>query len=373
MLPLPLLLHPRLLLLLLLFLRLPQFIASQSTNPVPSPILGCSGSKSYTIQFSYNWSPDTDPGFPSQDNGVTPGFTPLICAAHNTNYSMWQFGETISPAVRGLLINLTNDDLTKQLTYQKNSVYQKISKSENSPPTEAISLVLSVNGTGSFTLLSCIAKIVPSPDWFVGFTSFQTCLGNNTFASEYKTTALFPYDGGIDDADTYTKSSPKPMAENEPVSQLLIEGAEGYGTLRISPLSKLASSPFSPTQKPTPSAVDTSIKPTVCIASHTLRHLHPHQLLYGNHQLASVLCDPHFNCATPGHIVYYQTHHMMMKSYCNRFTTCHPRVMYVNSPRYSRALRIPSNSSHLHFSAFAARHASIFEEFVLSVAIKLGL
>lgn len=110
----------------------------------------------------------------------------------------------------------------------------------------------------------------------------------------------------------------------------------------------------------------------VCIAVHSLRHLERHELVYENDRMASVMCDASGSCATPGHIVLYRGQTMMMASYCAA-VKCDKRVMKVNSPRYTRALRIPSKSEGLEFTAFAARYETPTEEKVLAAAVRVGL
>lgn len=114
-------------------------------------------------------------------------------------------------------------------------------------------------------------------------------------------------------------------------------------------------------------------EPNTCIAITSLRHLQPHQLAYRNHISARVLCDQHGSCATPGHMVRFRGRPMMMKSYCQLVGNCERSITMVNSPRYTRALQIPSHSPHLTFTAFAARYATAAEEHVLRTAVHVGL
>ncbi|PXF40267.1 hypothetical protein BWQ96_10029 [Gracilariopsis chorda] len=111
----------------------------------------------------------------------------------------------------------------------------------------------------------------------------------------------------------------------------------------------------------------------ICIAVKSLRHLQPHQLVYRKHMTARVLCDTHGSCATAGHMVRFRGRAMMMKSYCELVGNCERSITLVNSPRYTRALQIPSDSPDLTFTAFAARYATTAEEHVLRTAVHIGL
>lgn len=114
--------------------------------------------------------------------------------------------------------------------------------------------------------------------------------------------------------------------------------------------------------------------PVVCIAATELAHLPPHKLLFPDHLHASVLCDKYGSCATPGHIVHYNGSPMMMRTYCGLLNNeCERKITPVNSPRWSRKLRIHSKSPGLQYTAFAARYETNTEERLLQAAVRLGL
>lgn len=109
-----------------------------------------------------------------------------------------------------------------------------------------------------------------------------------------------------------------------------------------------------------------------CIAVHSLKHLPITSLKYLNHRMATVLCDENHSCATPGHMIMFRGDAMMMKSYCH-IVGCKKITMAVNSPRYERRLRVPSNTVHLSFLAFAARYGTRTEERMFQTAVRVGL
>lgn len=117
---------------------------------------------------------------------------------------------------------------------------------------------------------------------------------------------------------------------------------------------------------PSPSAND------VCIGVHLLSQFSNKQLVFDKHLLAHVLCDSRRNCATAGHMVMYNGQAMMMRTYCD-MVSCKREVMEVNSPRYSRGLRVQSASRKLEFTAFAARYETRTEEKLLGAAVRVGL
>lgn len=119
---------------------------------------------------------------------------------------------------------------------------------------------------------------------------------------------------------------------------------------------------------------DSRRPPLICVDADALKHLHPSQLVYPEHRLASVLCDQHGNCATPGHMVVYQGTPMMMRLYCDNVPSgCSRRVKHVNSPRFQKGMRIPSKSSSLQFTSLAARWETHLEHYFLSMALRIVL
>lgn len=110
----------------------------------------------------------------------------------------------------------------------------------------------------------------------------------------------------------------------------------------------------------------------VCIDASALEHLDEKELVFKTHPTARVLCDASGSCATKGHMVTWNGKAMMMRTYCT-IVGCEQRTMKVNSPRYTRGLRVTSKTDGLHFTAFAARYESRAEEGVLNAAVRMGL
>lgn len=111
---------------------------------------------------------------------------------------------------------------------------------------------------------------------------------------------------------------------------------------------------------------------TVCIDASLLTHLDASQLIFGAHRRASVLCDGHGSCATPGHMVQYAKSVMSMSTYCETRAVCSKRVAWVNSPKFQRRLRIQSHTRGLSFTPLAARYETVLEERGLQLLVALG-
>lgn len=60
--------------------------------------------------------------------------------------------------------------------------------------------------------------IYPSPDWFVGVSGLELCLGNGSWVEE-KVLNLYPYDSGTDSGPTYI-SSDQPTIPKEAIRRI---------------------------------------------------------------------------------------------------------------------------------------------------------
>lgn len=110
----------------------------------------------------------------------------------------------------------------------------------------------------------------------------------------------------------------------------------------------------------------------VCVSVEHLKGMDRRLLVFKQDRWSKVVCDKWESCGTHGHMVFYQGEGMMMRSYC-KIVGCVERVMRVNSPRYSRALRVDSKSDGLMFSSFAARWTTRVEEHLLRHMMRIGL
>lgn len=110
-----------------------------------------------------------------------------------------------------------------------------------------------------------------------------------------------------------------------------------------------------------------------CVSAESLQHLSMSDLVFAEHVEADVLCDISGSCATHGHVVVYEGRPMMMSTYCEVHTQCISKRMLVNSPRLKRGLRIPSKTTGLEFTVYAAKYRTKAEEVVLGGLVRIGL
>lgn len=127
---------------------------------------------------------------------------------------------------------------------------------------------------------------------------------------------------------------------------------------------------LSPSPIPTASPSSSGQADASCVA---VKHLSGWQVVYDRHRWANVLCDMDGSCATPGHVVVWEGIPMLMSTYCNENAQCSRKQMYVNNPKWEKAVRVDSSTSGLHFTAYAATWETALEETLLRHIVKIGL
>lgn len=353
----------------ILFLLLLATVA----NPVNA---ACDGEHLYDLVFDFNWSIDTDVGFPIDDPVEEPGFSKIVCASHSSNYSMWRPGEVLSPAMADFV---STEDQTRNLRIEiESAVANRTAKDYNITVEGAKSrgeLTVSLSLNSSHSLISCASRINPSPAWFIGISAFDMCNGSSFRVA--KDLVIIGWWGGLDEAEDYVETREIEDA-NKPfkVRRRIDFAPFGYGTLFISQRDPTATAPGDPQNQEAARTNVPQIVPAaepICVDAKALQHLPSSALVFRTHRYAHVLCDQFSSCATPGHIVIYEGQPMMMNTYCQFEAGCEPRVMLVNSPKYSRALRVDTATRNLKFTTFAARFATQAEERFLSLAVRMGL
>ncbi|CAH2047444.1 unnamed protein product, partial [Iphiclides podalirius] len=115
--------------------------------------------------------------------------------SHNRQYVLFRLGRRVSPSVRQFAELGRSDSLTSGPgTFD---VFGAPGIAQGSGRTEAQFFV-----DGNHSRVSVMAKMVPSPDWFIGVDSFDLCVDGNWLDSI--TIEVDPLDAGTDNGFTFT-------------------------------------------------------------------------------------------------------------------------------------------------------------------------
>ncbi|KAK6621587.1 hypothetical protein RUM44_001394 [Polyplax serrata] len=158
----------------------------------------------YTLIFETHWAKDK---FPKQypENRPPAHWSKLIGMSHDENYELFRIGGTASEKFK-----LFAETGKTYLFGKENNthVFDEFSTSSIKNGTGKTQVTFFVDG--NHTMVSMAAKIIPSPDWFVGVDSLALCTEGSWLDSI--TIEGGPIDAGTDSGYTFTA----PNWETEP-------------------------------------------------------------------------------------------------------------------------------------------------------------
>jgi len=169
--------------------------------PVVEPCRACDEAK-YEVIFEGLWSRHTHPkDFPS--NEWQTQFSQMIGASHSIDYDLWKYGELASPALQMLAESGQTKKLEvdmKRSSRNIRSVIKARGLQQRSNVVGRTFAVFRVDATKH--LLSIVSKMIPSPDWIVGVSMENLCLGNGSWVDS-RVIDLYPWDAGSNSGMSY--------------------------------------------------------------------------------------------------------------------------------------------------------------------------
>jgi len=167
----------------------------------------------YAVTFDATWSASSHPtNFP--DN---PHFSGLIGATHNSGVTFWQQGVLASAGIKNMAEqgskNPFNSEIQTAIAFADAEHLLSGGEINPSPGTQSLTFDISAD----FPLVTLVAKIAPSPDWFVGVSSMSLC-ENGQWANA-RTVELLPWDAGTDSGTSF-ESRNSPTDPPKPISSI---------------------------------------------------------------------------------------------------------------------------------------------------------
>jgi len=166
---------------------------------------GCSGTANYVMSFYGLWKRDRHPNT-SLPNGAH--FSPLVGCSHGSGYVMWHPCAKASAGVE--LVAETGEtgtlesEIAAQITAKK--AWKLILPGGPQLDPEAIKTGIDVEVTASFSKVSIITMLAPSPDWFIGIDSRDMC-DNGKWRESMNVTMLAPYDAGTENGTAFSTNN----------------------------------------------------------------------------------------------------------------------------------------------------------------------
>ena len=165
----------------------------------------------YSVTFTRLWTDKTHP-FEYPEAGVVTGphFSGLIGATHGDGYVIFKQGTLPTPGLEKLSEEGKHSPLDQEIkdaiAAGKAGVLFETGPIRDAANSETVTFTVS----SQFPMVSAVAMIAPSPDWFAGVADVNLMEGGQWVSS--KSVDLSAYDSGGDDGTTY-KASDK---DNDP-------------------------------------------------------------------------------------------------------------------------------------------------------------
>jgi hypothetical protein len=171
----------------------------------------------YSVTFTRLWTEKTHP-FEYPEAGVLTGphFSGLIGATHNGAYEIYKLGTKPTRGLERLSEEGKHSPLDEEIKAAigagKAGELFETGPIRDAAKTESFEVTV----TKRFPMVSAVAMIAPSPDWFAGASDISLMEGGKWVAG--KSVDLYAYDSGGDDGTTY-KADDKDTNPKKPTMQ----------------------------------------------------------------------------------------------------------------------------------------------------------
>lgn len=159
-------------------------------------------SAQYSVTFTRLWTDKTHPfEYPEAGLVTGPHFSGLIGATHGNDYAIFKEGTPPTPGLEKLSEEGKHSPLDQEIrdaiVAGKAGALFETGPIRDAAKNEMVTITVS----SQFPMVSAVAMIAPSPDWFAGVANVNLMEGDQWVSS--KTVDLAAYDSGGDDGTTY--------------------------------------------------------------------------------------------------------------------------------------------------------------------------
>ncbi|KAL3266974.1 hypothetical protein HHI36_011123 [Cryptolaemus montrouzieri] len=199
---------------------------SENENVQP-PILdeccACEEAK-YELVFEGLWTRNTHPkDYPS--NIWYTKFGDIVGASHANDESFWQYESYASENLRALGENGDTSGVETELKEKMGKTVRTIIKANGLRYPNITGKTFTFFRVDSkHHLVSFVTKIIPSPDWILGVSSFELCLKDCSWV-EQRILNLYPWDIGTNDGISYNSMN-EPATESKKIDRIKTDNPE---------------------------------------------------------------------------------------------------------------------------------------------------
>ena len=163
------------------------------------------GEVAYEVTFTGTWTAKSHPQeYPEGGVLSSPHFSGLIGASHNDGYALFAEGSPPTPGLERLSEMGKHSPLDSEVmaAVEQGKATHLFESGALQNPSGSTKTMVYVNP--EHKMVSAVAMIAPSPDWFAGAKNI-TLMKNGKWITE-KTVELLAWDSGGDDGESYTAS-----------------------------------------------------------------------------------------------------------------------------------------------------------------------
>jgi len=182
-------------------------------NPVETDTAEPAPTAEYILTFTSTWSNTTHPvDFPANAH-----FSGLVGANHNLDVVFWEEGQPASKGIKDMAERGLKDPLIEEVDFaiRQNNAGNVLSGGGLATSPDSVKLPFTISR--QFPLITVVAMLAPSPDWFVGVSGLSL-LDDNQWTDQV-TVPLYAYDAGTDNGVTYT-SPDEATIPVEPIAKI---------------------------------------------------------------------------------------------------------------------------------------------------------
>ncbi|HEV8240123.1 MAG TPA: spondin domain-containing protein [Thermoanaerobaculia bacterium] len=181
---------------------MPAATAMTSESPAMDAMAAMPAAATYKVVFTPLWTKAAFPiEYPDTSLIHRPHFSGLIGTGHNASYHLFAIGQPPTPGLERLSEEGKHSPLDDEIKAAV-AAGNALALSESDPLKDfSQTATTQVNVDGAHPMVSLVAMIAPSPDWFAGVSDVDLMENGNWVAT--KTVDVQPYDSGGDNGTTY--------------------------------------------------------------------------------------------------------------------------------------------------------------------------
>ena len=179
--------------------------------PITNYVLSCDVATTVTIEVHNVWTAARHPTdfptavWPGDANGAH--ISPPVVVSHAAGYPLYATGSLATTGVAQTATTGSRETIVPEITdcQTAGNCFDYAVGSTNATirgADQKQSLTININST--YSRLSAVHMLAPSPDWFTGISDIELCQGNKWTSQIIEAN---PYDAGVDDATTFVHTN----------------------------------------------------------------------------------------------------------------------------------------------------------------------